>query len=159
MKYPTNLNETSKPKGKAFRTAKAIAITIGLILLVTGSVVLGQAVYNAVVNTEGTKVQTPNGLTTGVTSISWGSLEPGASVTSDLVITNNTPSPLEVSYMLTNQVNFDAVESCDWNLGSSYVLAGGGSVTAEFTLEVTNNLSNMGLFSFDIDLTADSTIS
>jgi len=136
------------------------------IMGVAASVLGGLVVTNTVHNTGNITVSPPppsvqlgvyqdSGCTTGLSSISWGTLNPGSTATATIYLRNegNVPVTLSVSAGNWNPASASSYFTLTWNR-AGYVLAVNASVQAVLSLTVSSSISGITSFSFDITITA-----
>ena len=140
-------------------TVLALAV-MGLVVSAVGSLVVTRTVSN----TGSIRVSTPSaqlgiysdsGCTTVLSSVSWGTLDPGSVATSTIYVKNEGNVPVTLSIQAANW-NPAAAQNyfiLTWNR-NSYVLAVGASVQAVLSLSVSSSISNITSFSFDISIIA-----
>ena len=140
-------------------TVLALAV-MGLVVSAVGSLVVTRTVSN----TGSIRVSTPSaqlgiysdsGCTTVLSSVSWGTLDPGSVATSTIYVKNegNVPVTLSIQAANWNPASAQNYFILTWNR-NSYVLAVGASVQAVLSLSVSSSISNITSFSFDISIIA-----
>jgi hypothetical protein len=140
-------------------TVLALAV-MGLVVSAVGSLVVTRTVSN----TGSIRVSTPSaqlgiysdsGCTTVLSSVSWGTLDPGSTATSTIYVRNegNVPVTLSIQAANWNPASAQSYFILTWNR-NSYVLAVGASVQAVLSLSVSSSISNITSFSFDISIIA-----
>lgn len=139
-------------------TIMAIAI-VGLILTVTtaGLLSASQSVYSTGtvdITAVNVGVYSDAGCTLSLTSISWGTISPGNSVTQTIYVKNtgNTPITLSMTTSNWNPVAANGPISISWNR-QSQVLSAGSSIAATVTLTVSSSISGVTDFSVNIVIT------
>jgi hypothetical protein len=98
-------------------------------------------------------VYSDSGCTTSLTSLSWGTLQPGGSQTRDCYIKNEGNTPLTLS-LQTSGWNPAAAESyihLNWNYNGAPIAAG-AVVHVTFTLSVDSGITGVTNFSFDVTI-------
>ena len=130
-----------------------IAVTVFILgALAATSLVAYQRISNAGnVKAVGVGVYWDSSCTSKVTSIDWGSLEPGAQVVKTVYIRNEGTVPVVLN-MTTDNWNPASVRdyiTLTWNR-EDYMLSSGSVVSADLTLSVSSGVSGVTSFSFDI---------
>jgi hypothetical protein len=113
---------------------------------------------NIVVNTPPSVqlgVYSDSGCTTALSSVSWGTLNPGATSTATIYLRNegNVPVTLSIGASNWNPSSASSYFTLTWNR-DSYVLAVGASVQAVLSLAVSSSITGITAFSFTITITA-----
>ena len=139
----------------------AVAV-MGLVISALGALVVTRTFSN----TGNIKVVTPSpsvqlgvysdsGCTTALSSVSWGTLDPGSTATATAYLKNegNVPVTLSIQASNWNPASAQNYFTLTWNR-NGYVLAVGASVQAVLSLAVSSSISNVTSFSFDITITA-----
>lgn len=100
-------------------------------------------------------VYSDSGCTTALSSVSWGTLDPGTTATATIYLKNegNVPVTLNISASNWAPSSASSYFTLTWNR-DSYVLAVGASVQAVLSLTVSSSISGITSFSFDITITA-----
>lgn len=100
-------------------------------------------------------VYSDSGCTTALSSVSWGTLDPGATATATIYLKNegNVPVTLSISASNWNPASASSYFTLTWNR-AGYVLAVGASVQAVLSLAVSSSITGITTFSFDITITA-----
>jgi len=149
--------------------------TLGVVLAIAviGVVASGFGVLVAnrtVPNTGNIKVVTPpppppqtvqlgiysdNNCTTVLSSINWGTLDPGGSTSATVYLRNegNVQVMLSMTYGNWTPSSASSYFTLSWNR-QSYVLSVGSVVQATLTLSVSSSISGITTFNFDITITA-----
>lgn len=93
--------------------------------------------------------------TTALSSVSWGTLDPGTTATSTIYVRNegNVPVTLSIGASNWSPSSASSYFTLSWNR-AGYVLAAGASVQAVLSLAVSSSISGVTSFSFDITITA-----
>jgi hypothetical protein len=130
------------------------AIGIILTLITTGAILSTQQISSTgtVASTVDVGVYTDSACTTNCTSISWGTLAPGATVTRTVYVKNlgTLPETLDMTTSGWNPANANGPITFTWNR-ASYVLNASQSVSATLTLAVSSSInSSITNFSFNI---------
>ncbi len=97
------------------------------------------------------------GCTTPLTSLSWGTLQPGGIQTQDCYIKNEGTTPLTLSLQTSDWTPANAENYLDlsWNYNGSPIGAG-AAVHVTFTLTVDAGIEGITSFSFDITIVGTS---
>ena len=141
-------------------TVLALAV-MALVVSALGALVATRTVPN----TGNIRVVTPptvqlgvykdSGCTTALSSVSWGTLDPGATSTVTIYLKNEGNVPFTLSIGAGNWNPSSAPSyftlTCSRN---GYVLAVGASVQTVLSLTVSSSISGITTFSFDITITA-----
>jgi hypothetical protein len=100
-------------------------------------------------------VYSDSGCTTALSSVSWGTLDPGSTATATAYLKNegNVPVTLSIQAGNWNPASAQSYFTLTWNR-NGYVLAVGASVQAVLSLAVSSSISGITSFSFDITITA-----
>ena len=134
-------------------TFLVIAVTVFILgALAATSLVAYQRISNAGnVKAVGVGVYWDSSCTSKVTSIDWGSLEPGAQVVKTVYIRNEGTVPVVLNMTTDNWNPASARDyiTLTWNR-EDYVLNSGSAVSADLTLSVSSGVSGVTSFSFDI---------
>ncbi len=141
-------------------TGAIIAIAlVGLVLTVTttGLLTYTQSVYSTGtvdVTAVNVGVYSDAGCTLSLTSISWGTISPGNSVTQTIYVKNtgNTAITLSMATSNWNPTAANGPISVSWNR-QSQVLSAGSSIAATLTLNVSSSTSGITTFSVSIVVT------
>jgi hypothetical protein len=106
---------------------------------------------SATLKTVGINVFQNANLTTPVTSIAWGMLEPGQTKNSTVYLqsTSNVPITLSMYTANWNPANASEFLTLTWNY-KGQVIAPSASLPATFSLAVNASISGITAFSFDI---------
>ena len=96
-----------------------------------------------------------SGCTTVLSSVSWGTLDPGGSTSATAYLKNegNVPVTLTMTYGNWTPSSASSYFTLSWDR-QSYVLSVGSVVQATLTLSVSSSISGITTFSFDIIITA-----
>jgi hypothetical protein len=100
-------------------------------------------------------VYSDSGCTTALSSVSWGTLDPGTTATATVYLKNEGNVPVTLSISASNWAPSSASSyfTLTWNRAGN-VLAVGASVQAVLSLAVSSSISGITTFSFDITITA-----
>jgi hypothetical protein len=96
-----------------------------------------------------------SGCTTVLSSVSWGTLDPGASTSSTIYVRNEGNVAVTLSIQASNWTPSTAQNyfTLTWNR-NGYVLQPNAVVQAVLNLAVSSSISGITSFSFDITITA-----
>ena len=105
------------------------------------------------IQTIGVGVYLDDDCTTSVTSIPWGSLEPGQSQTFPCYIRSEGSGPSTLSMYTSNWSPLEASDyiNLNWNYGGQ-TLNPGDVIQVTFTLSVSSSIQGITNFSFDITI-------
>ena len=143
---------------KALSTGAIVAIAItGLFLtvLTTGLVTTSQTVpTSGTVSSVNVGVYTDSGCTQNCTSISWGNLAPGSSITRTVYVKNTGNLPVTLSMTTNNWQPLSAPTylTLTWNRANN-VLNAGATLSATLTLTAAPNTGTITNFGFNIIIT------
>jgi hypothetical protein len=100
-------------------------------------------------------IYSDSGCTTVLSSIPWGTLDPGGSTSATVYLRNegNVQVMLSMTYGNWTPSSASSYFTLSWNR-QSYVLSVGSVVQATLTLNVSSSISGITTFSFDITITA-----
>jgi len=129
----------------------AIAI-LGTVATVFGAFVATRTISNVgSMKAIGVGVYWDSGCTNAVSSIDWGSLEPGVTKNFTIYVRNEGNVQLKLSMTTSNwnPASASSYMTLSWNR-ENYVLAAGSVVSAVLTLSVSSSISEITSFSFDI---------
>ena len=132
-----------------------VATGLFLTLLTSGLLMSSQTVQSGgTVNSVNVGVYSDSGCTQNCTTLDWGAITPGNSVTRTVYVKNTGTLPLTLSMTTGNWVpsNANTYLTLTWNQGG-VVLAAGNSVTAILTLTASSSAGNLTSFSFNIIIT------
>ena len=137
-------------------TIIAIAVTgLFLTMISAGALSSSQLVPSGgTITAVNVGVYTNSACTTNCTSINWGTLAPGTSVTITVFVKNTGTVPVKLSMTKTNWApsNAGTYLTVTWNR-EGYSLAAGNSVSATFTLTASASAGALTTFSFDLVIT------
>jgi len=132
-----------------------IVAGVFLSLVASGALVAYQKVQNTgTVTAVGVGVYSNSACTSNLTSINWGTLTPGSTVSKTIYIRNEGNKRLTLS-MTTGNWNPQAASNyitLAWNRGGT-ILEAGQIVSATLTLSVSSSISGVTSFSFEITIT------
>ena len=132
-----------------------VATGLFLTLLTSGLLMSSQTVQSGgTVSSVNVGVYSDSGCTQNCTTLDWGAITPGNSVTRTVYVKNTGTLPLTLSMTTGNWVpsNANTYLTLTWNQGGA-VLAAGNSVTAILTLTASSSAGNLTSFSFNIIIT------
>jgi hypothetical protein len=106
------------------------------------------------VKTVGVGIYEDAGLTTPMTAINWGALDPGSEKTITVYVRNEANTAVTLSMVTSNWIPSTASNyiTLSWNYNGQTVAAG-GSVAVTLTLTISSNVNGISSFSFDIIIT------
>jgi hypothetical protein len=147
-------------KGSKFWRLLPSTKVIGCFVAVSVAALLVGAVIGAslvrirnvgVIRAVGVEVYADEGLSTVLTEIAWGTLDPGETKTFDAWVKNTGNSPQKLVLWTENWVPTSAQDtiSLTWDYDDGWIAAG-ASIPVVFTLSVDSNISGVTDFSFDI---------
>ena len=138
--------------------------TIGAVLVVAVMALLVSALgaltttrtfsSNGTINVIGVSVYSDAGCTTALSSVSWGTLNPGDTPTQTIYVKNNGTIPVTLTMTYGNWSSQSAQNyiTLSWNQNNTQ-LASGSVATAVLTLNVSSSISGVTTFSFNINIT------
>jgi len=135
-------------------TVAAIAIT-ALLVSVLGALMATQTFNNtATIKTAGIGVYSDTGFTQKVTSLDWGTLTPGETKAKTLYIRNEGSTQISLSMSVGNWTPPSTSDyiTVIWNRQGT-ILNVGSSTSAMFTLSVSQSITGITSFTFDITIT------
>lgn len=144
-----------------------VGAAVALLLYTLTLSVLGPIVYSALsnktipntgsVNAVGVGVYWDQASTNPVSSISWGTMDPGSNKNVTVYIKNegNTAATLAMTTSNWNPSSASTYITLSWNYGGQ-TLNAGDVIQVRLTLSVSPNISGITNFSFDITITATS---
>jgi len=147
-------------KSKEFVVAGATIalVTYALALSLVGPVLSAVQTSRTVSNTGtvkaiGVGVYWDNQCTNPLSSINWGTLEPGSSTNVTCYIRNegNSPSNLSMTKSNWNPPNASNYITLNWNYGGQ-IINPSGVIQVTFTLAVSASIQGITSFSFDITI-------
>lgn len=106
------------------------------------------------INAIGVGVYQDSGCTTVLTSVSWGTLNPGDTATHTIYVKNNgtIPVTLTMTYDNWSPLSAQSYITLTWDHNNTQ-LASGSVAAAVLTLNVSSGISGVTNFSFDIHIT------
>jgi predicted membrane channel-forming protein YqfA (hemolysin III family) len=106
------------------------------------------------INAIGVGVYSNSACTTVLSSVSWGTLNPGDTPTQTIYVLNNgtIPETLTMTYGSWSSSSAESYITLTWNQQNT-TLASGSVATAVLTLNVSSAISGVTSFSFDITIT------
>jgi hypothetical protein len=143
-----------------------IAFAVVALVLVSGSVSgfmvaqvmsasqAGTTVANVgTLRTSGVAVFTDNSFATELTSLNWGTMDPGSQKTLTVYIRNEGNSPITLTQMTSNwsPSTVSSYLSLSWSYSGQKVNAG-AYVQVSLTLTVSSNVAKINSFSFDLTI-------
>jgi hypothetical protein len=140
---------------KATIGAIAVIAVLGVVMSTLGALTASRTFSNSgSISAIGVGVYSDSGCTTVLSSISWGTINPGASATYTVYVKNNGTIPVTLT-MTTgtwNPATASSYITLSWNI-QNYVLPAGSSVQALLTLNVSPSTNGFTSFTFDITIT------
>ncbi|HKZ94582.1 MAG TPA: hypothetical protein VJ249_08400 [Candidatus Bathyarchaeia archaeon] len=149
------------------RKEKIVAgAAIGLVLYTLVLAMIGPMVSSALANRTvsnagsvkaiGVDVYWDQACTNPVSSINWGTLDPGSNKSTTIYIKNTGNSPITLAMTTSNwnPSNASNYMTLIWNYGGQ-TLNANEVIQARFTLTVSSNITGITNFSFDITITAN----
>jgi hypothetical protein len=136
-------------------TLLAVAI-ISIVVSAFGALTTTQKVSSTgSISAIGVGIYSDNACTTPLTSISWGTLNPGSSINYTIYLENtgNIPVTLSMTTSNWNPSSASSYMTVTWNRGG-YALPAGTVVQAVLALTVSSSITNITSFSVDITITA-----
>jgi hypothetical protein len=142
-----------------------IGATAGLVMYTLALTLLGPAISAAVANrtvantgsikTVGVGVYSDQAATSPLSSINWGTLDPGSNVNKTVYIRNEGTAAATLSMSTSNWSPSNAATymTLSWNYNGQTVNVN-QVVQVKFTLAVSSSVSGITNFSFDITITA-----
>jgi len=147
---------------RSYAKKALVALTLTVAILVAGAVILtsgilsGSFIMHSAGNLKsiGVSVYWEQSCTSEVTSINWGNLNPGDTVSVTVYIKNEGNVAVELSMTTDNWDPSSASTylTLSWNR-QGFVLDSGEVVQATFTLSVSPDVQDVTTFSFDIIVT------
>ena len=132
-----------------------VATGLFLTLLTSGLLMSSQTVQSGgTVSSVNVGVYTDSGCTQNCTTLDWGTIAPGNSVTRTVYVKNTGTIPVTLSMTTGNwaPANANTYLTLTWNRGGA-VLAAGSSISATLTLSATSSAGNITTFSFNVVIT------
>jgi hypothetical protein len=133
-------------------TAAAIMIVLFVAIAASGTIVSSQSIQmSGIIASTNIGVYSDSACTQSLTSISWGTISPGASVTRTVYIKNlgTTSVTLSMSTANWNPTTANGPISLAWNQEST-VLTANQVATATLTLSTSSTVNGITTFSVDI---------
>lgn len=140
---------------KATMGAVLAIAAIGVLVSALGALVSTRTIPNTgTITVIGVGVYSDVGCTTVLTSIGWGTVDPGAAPTRTIYVKNNgsIPVTLTMTYGNWNPPSASGYMTLAWDKQNT-VLAAGSSVPAVLTLTVSSGITGVTDFSFDTNIT------
>ncbi|MGB8781188.1 MAG: hypothetical protein WCD81_11155 [Candidatus Bathyarchaeia archaeon] len=109
---------------------------------------------NGTINAVGVGVYSDSSCTTILSSVSWGTLNPGNTATHTIYVMNNgtIPVTLTMTYGNWSSPSAQSYITLSWDHDNTQ-LASGSNATAVLTLSVSSGISGVTNFSFNINIT------
>jgi hypothetical protein len=153
---PPEENAPLKKKNIAIVSAVAVAVAGLLVtLFASGALVSSKTVSSSgIIATATLGVYSDSACTQSLTSIDWGTISPGSSVTRTIYVKNLGTAQLTLSMTKTswNPASANGPITLTWNRGGT-VLAANQVATATLTLGVSSSISGIATFSVNIVIT------
>ncbi|MGD0977610.1 MAG: hypothetical protein ABR962_00545 [Candidatus Bathyarchaeia archaeon] len=133
----------------------AVVAVISLMVSALGALVATHTISNSgTLTAVGVGVYSDNGCTTVLSSIGWGSLNPGDVKTFTMYVRNegNVPETLNIAEDNWNPAPASSYITLTWNQ-ENQVLPVGQVVQAVLTLTVSSSVSDVTSFNFDVTIT------
>lgn len=162
------LGKTHKIAAKLEKTKKMkeiskfmIVISLTIVVMLSVQSIAGQAIDKTVFTSHGT-VKTigvnaflDSECTNPVTSLEWGILQPGNTISKSFYLLNqgNAPAVLQLYAENWNSYNAEQYLVLSWNYGSQSI-SPGEAIYVTFTLYVSPNISGVTDFNFDVVIVA-----
>jgi hypothetical protein len=140
---------------KATIGAIVIIALMAVVLSTLGALTVSQTFSNSgSISAIGVGVYSNSGCTTVLSSINWGTVNPGASVTYTMYVKNNGTIPVTLTMTIGtwNPTSASSYINLTWNQ-QNYSLPAGSSVPAVLTLNVSSSASGFTSFTFDVIIT------
>jgi hypothetical protein len=142
------------------KSATLALMAVAAVVVVAAALVSAALVTSKTVNSNGSVKAVGVGVywdsvcTNQTSSFSWGAVAPGSTASVTLYVKNNgtVPVTLAVSFGNWNPASAATYMAPGWNC-TSYVLGAGLVVAAVLTLTVSQSITGVTNFSFDITLT------
>ncbi len=143
-----------------------VSAAVALVLYTLSLSILGPAVLAALGNrtisnagtikTIGVGVYSDQACTTPVSSINWGTIDPGSNVNKTVFIRNegNAPATLSMTTSNWNPSTASSYMTLNWNYGGQSLTVN-QVVQVKFTLSVSASITGITNFSFDITIAAN----
>ena len=141
---------------KATMASVVVLVVMGLIVSALGALVATRTISNSgTVTAVGVGVYSDNGCATVLSTVGWGTLNPGDVKTYTMYVRNegNVPVTLSMGAGNWNPASASSYITLTWDK-ENYVLPAGQVVQAVLTLTVSSSVSGVTSFSFDITITA-----
>lgn len=141
-------------------TILTIAI-VGMVVTAVGALVANRTISNVgSLKAVGVGVYWYSNCTSPVSSINWGTLEPGSNKQVTIYIKNEGNVPLKLGMTVSNWDPSSASSyiTLSWNLGENYVLGATSVVSAVLTLSISSNIKDITNFRFDITISGTESV-
>jgi hypothetical protein len=140
---------------KATIGAIAVIVVMSVVMSALGALAVSRTFSSSGnIAAIGVGVYPDSGCTTVLSSIDWGTINPGSSATYTIYVKNNGTIP-ETLTMTTG--NWDPATASSYIISTwnrqNYVLSAGSSVQALVTLNVSSSVNGFTSFTFDITIT------
>jgi hypothetical protein len=147
-----SMKKKSITSGAVAATAAAIMIVLFVVIAVSGAIVSSQTIQmSGIIASTNVGVYSDSACTQSLTSISWGTISPGASVTRTVYVRNigTTSVTLSMSQTNWNPETANGPINLVWNQEST-VLNANQVATATLTLSTSSTVNGITTFSVDI---------
>lgn len=139
------------------KTYAAVAVVVAIIV-VAGILIVVQARIPTTgrIKAIGVKVYAGPDLTTEVSAIDWGTLEPGGSAEAYIWVksTSNSPANLTISIENWSPPEAESFLTLSWNIVTPYIIQPDEVVAVTVTLTVSGDIVGIDTFTFDIVIDA-----
>lgn len=148
--------------GNETKVAVATLILVGYVLALSATTQVmsltqtsAKVSNKGAVKTIGVEVYSDSALTNRVTSIDWGTIDPGSKVNKTVYIKNvgNAASTLSMSTSNWNPSSASTYMTLTWDYSGQTVNVG-QAVQVKFTLTTSSSITGITSFSFDITITS-----
>jgi hypothetical protein len=141
---------------KATMASVVVLVVMGLMVSALGALVATRTISNSgTVTAVGVGVYSDNACAAALSTVGWGTLNPGDVKTYTMYVRNegNVPVTLSMGAGNWNPATASSYITLTWDK-ENYVLPAGQVVQAVLTLTVSSSVSGVTSFSFDITITA-----
>jgi hypothetical protein len=132
-----------------------IIAVMGTLVSALGAIIASKTISNTGnLNAVGVGIYQDGGCANALTSISWGSLEPGVTRESTIFVKNEGTVALKLTMTVGNwnPVSASNYITLTWSR-ENYVLSPGNVISATLTLTISSSVSGISDFSFDVTIT------
>jgi hypothetical protein len=141
---------------KATMASVVVLVVMGLMVSALGALVATRTISNSgTVTAVGVGVYSDNACAAALSTVGWGTLNPGDVKTYTMYVRNegNVPVTLSMGAGNWNPATASSYITLTWDK-ENYVLPAGQVVQAVLTLTVSSSVSGVTSFSFDMTITA-----